>query len=371
MTREQLCSKIQEALDAFQFKGEYKSHKPYGTGHINDTFRVICTENGKDIKYILQRINHEVFHDVPQLMENIVGTTEFLGETIIQEGGDRSREALKVIPTKAGDHFFQDSIGSYWRVYDFITDSFALDLVENPEDFYESAVAFGRFQALLSNYPAETLHETIPNFHNTPSRFQNFLKAVEEDKLGRKKDVEQEIQFVLSREDFMDTLTSLQQAGELPLRVTHNDTKLNNVLFDQKTRKGVCVIDLDTVMPGLSVNDFGDSIRFGASTAEEDEQDLSKVELDLHLFEEFTKGFLLGAGDVFTKTELDNMVVGAKMMTLECGMRFLTDHLVGDEYFRIHRENHNLDRTRTQFKLVEEMEAKWEKMQNIVKNATI
>lgn len=260
-----------------------------------------------------------------------------------------------------------DSEGEYWRAYKFITGATSYDAVETPEDFYQSAVSFGNFQRLLAEYPAETLHETIEGFHDTKARFAVFKKAVEEDACGRAASVQKEIDFVLAHEDVANVFGDMLAKGELPLRVTHNDTKLNNIMIDDETRKGICVIDLDTVMPGLAMNDFGDSIRFGASTAAEDEQDLSKVSCDMGLFEIYTKGYIEGCGGRLTEKEIEMLPMGAKVMTFECGMRFLTDYLEGDHYFKIHREGHNLDRCRTQFKLVEDMEAKWDTMQEIVK----
>ena len=245
-----------------------------------------------------------------------------------------------------------DSQGDYWRAYKFIEGATSYDQVETPEDFYQSAVSFGNFQRLLADYPAETLHETIVGFHDTKARFATFKKAVEEDVCGRAASVQKEIDFVLAHEDVANVFGDMLANGELPLRVTHNDTKLNNIMIDDKTGKGICVIDLDTVMPGLAMNDFGDSIRFGASTAAEDEQDLSKVSCDMELFDVYAKGFIEGCGGKLTQKEIEMMPMGAKVMTFECGMRFLTDHLQGDTYFKIHRENHNLDRCRTQFKLV-------------------
>ena len=260
-----------------------------------------------------------------------------------------------------------DSQGDYWRAYKFIEGATSYDQVETPEDFYQSAVSFGNFQRLLADYPAETLHETIVGFHDTKARFATFKKAVEEDVCGRAASVQKEIDFVLAHEDVANVFGDMLANGELPLRVTHNDTKLNNIMIDDKTGKGICVIDLDTVMPGLAMNDFGDSIRFGASTAAEDEQDLSKVSCDMELFDVYAKGFIEGCGGKLTQKEIEMMPMGAKVMTFECGMRFLTDHLQGDTYFKIHREKHNLDRCRTQFKLVEDMETKWDTMQEIIK----
>ena len=260
-----------------------------------------------------------------------------------------------------------DSQGEYWRAYTFIEHATCFDQVEKPEDFYESAVAFGNFQRLLADYPVEKLHETIPGFHDTKARFEVFKKAVEVDVCKRASSVKQEIDFVLAREDVADYFGDLIAKNEVPFRVTHNDTKLNNIMIDNETRKGICVIDLDTVMPGLAMNDFGDSIRFGASTGLEDEPDLDKVWCDMNLFELYTKGFIEGCGGKLTKQEIALLPMGAKVMTFECGMRFLTDYLQGDTYFKIHRPQQNLDRCRTQFKLVWDMEAKWKTMQEIVK----
>lgn len=366
-TREEYCAKINEAIENIAFQGTYLEHEPYGNGHINDTFVAwFKKEDGAKIRYILQRMNHITFKEPEKLMENIVGITRFIRKKVESYHGDVNRETMNVIPAKDGKSYYKDSIGSYWRAYIFIEDAITFDLVEKPEDFYASAVAFGYFQQQLVDYPASTLHETIPDFHNTPVRFETFKKAINEDVLGRKKEVQPEIDFVLKREEFMHTLMDSYATGKLPLKVTHNDTKLNNVMIDKKTGKGICVIDLDTVMPGFSVNDFGDSIRFGASTGAEDEPDLSKVNFDLSLYEVYTKGFLEGCNGSLSETELDMLPVGAKMMTLECGMRFLTDYLQGDTYFRIHRKGHNLDRARTQFKLVADMEKNWDAMYEIV-----
>lgn len=316
---------------------------------------------------ILQRMNREIFTKPVELMENVVGVTSYLREKIIERGGDPERETLNIIPAKDGKAYFVDSKGEYWRSYKFITDATCYDRVEKPEDFYESAVAFGNFQRLLADYPAATLHETIKGFHDTRARFQVFKNAVEQDVCGRADSVRKEIEFVLAHEETANVFGELQDKGQLPLRVTHNDTKLNNIMIDNVTRKGICVIDLDTVMPGLAMNDFGDSIRFGASTAAEDEKDLSKVSCSMELFEIYAKGFLQGCAGSLTAKEVELLPMGAKVMTYECGMRFLTDYLQGDHYFKIHREGHNLDRSRTQFKLVEDMEAKWDTMARIVR----
>lgn len=365
------CAKIDEALAAFAIEdavhGKPSVKKPYGNGHINDTF-LLCYETAHQgqKRYILQRMNHNIFKNPPQVMENVANITKYLRDMILSRGGNPERETLNIVKTKNGDNFFQDGNGNYWRVYYFIEDSFCLEKAENEKDFYDTGITFGRFQKMLSDYPAGTLHETIPNFHNTPSRFLDFKKAVAKGDKKRIAAAEKEISFALDRERETAVLTDLLKQGKLPLRVTHNDTKLNNVLFDKATHKPLCVIDLDTVMPGLSLYDYGDSIRYGASTGAEDETDLSKIELDLSLFEAFTKGYLEGCDGTLTQTEIQMLPMGAKLMTYECGIRFLADFLTGDTYFKVHRENHNLDRTRTQFRLVADMEAKWDKMVSVL-----
>ncbi len=347
-----------DVLKAFCLQGEVISCERYGEGHINETYKVVC-ESGA--WYILQKLSKTAFKRPDQLMENIANVTEFL-----QKHVNSKREALSLVKTQEGKMYHVDENGEYYRVYDFIMDSYALQMAQSPDDFYESAVAFGNFQKLLSAYPAENLYETIVNFHNTPVRFENLLVAIEKDVKDRVKTCQKEIDGFLKRKCEAATLTDLLSKGKLPLKVTHNDTKLNNVLMDRTTRKAACVIDLDTVMAGLVAYDFGDSIRFGASTALEDETDLSKVSMDIELFRTYTEGFLSACGEALTETEINTLHWGAKLMTLECGARFLTDYLDGDNYFRIHRENHNLDRARTQLKLVEDMETKFEQMLEIV-----
>lgn len=358
---------ITEVIEHFQYTGTLIKCEPYGSGHINDTFLLVydLIDRG-EIKIILQKMNQKVFLQPIKLMENIMGVTSYLRERIIEYGGDPERETLNVIRTTDGKPYYIDSQGEYWRSYQFITDATSYDQVEKPEHFYQSAEAFGRFQKLLAEYPAETLHETIQGFHDTKARFAQLKDAVNQDVMGRVKEVGQEIEFAFKREDLAVFFTDLREQGKIPLRVTHNDTKLNNIMIDNKTGQGICVIDLDTVMPGLAVHDFGDSIRFGASTAAEDEQDLKKVTCDMELFELYTRGFITGCGGKLTSQEIELLPMGAKAMTYECGMRFLADYLNGDTYFKIHREKQNLDRCRTQFKLVEDMEQKWYTMQEII-----
>lgn len=322
--------KMLEAAEAFQIEGTFKSSGLYGNGHINSTYAMIWEQNGRETRYILQRVNTDIFKDPVSLMKNIEGVTEFLREEIIKHGGDPDRETLTLIPAKDGKKYYQDSQGNYWRVYKFIENATCYNLVEKPEDFYQSGKAFGHFQRLLAQYPAEELSETIPNFHNTPVRFETFKKAVEEDVCGRAASVKEEIQFVLDRENELGVAMEMQKDGRLPLRVTHNDTKLNNIMIDDATGQALCIIDLDTIMPGFSIFDYGDSIRFGANTAEEDEPDVSKVSLSLPLFDIYTKGFLEGCEGRLTEEEINMLPMGAKLMTMECGIRFLTDYLQGD-----------------------------------------
>ena len=347
-----------EQATQFKTDGDIIFCTPYGNGHINNTYLIV---DSTAREYILQKINKSVFRKPELLMKNIAAVTAHLRKT-----AENTRQVLSLIPERNGGEWLVDEDGEYWRMYQFVTDSICFDKVTTPDDFRESAMAFGLFQRRLADFPAHTLTETIPNFHNTPVRFKAFSDAVKQDVCGRAKEAGREIEFVLQRESYTSTLTNLLQSNDLPLRVTHNDTKLNNVLFDRDTRKALCVIDLDTVMPGLSVNDFGDSIRFGATSAAEDERDLLKVNFVPKLFEAYVHGFLSACGKSLTQCEVSHLCDGAKMMTLECGMRFLADYLSGDVYFATHREGHNLDRCRTQFKLVADMEKHWDEMQKIV-----
>lgn len=360
--------RLQETLAAYDFGAPLVGAVRFGQGHINDTFCVHTQPEEGDCKqFILQRVSSAAFSNPDALMANIAGVTDYLRRVIAEGGGDPARETLSVLRTRDGKTYYTDSDGRAWRVSPFIENTICLQCAETPEQFYASAKAFGRFQRMLKDYPADTLHETIARFHDTENRLANLQKAVAEDKMGRVKDVTEELAFVRAREADCSVALDALRAGTLPLRVTHNDTKLNNVLMDKKSGEGVCVIDLDTVMPGLAINDYGDSIRFGANHSAEDERDLAKVNFDLTLFETYTRGFLEGAGGIFTPAELEYFPWGAKLMTLECGMRFLTDYLEGDQYFKIHRDGQNLDRCRTQFKLVSDMERCWDQMQAIVK----
>ena len=361
---------IMEIIKAFPEYGEVLGYKPITAGHINDTYIVeYLPENGEKIRYLLQRINTNVFRMPVELMENVMGVTAFLRKKIEAAGGDPARETLTVFPAKDGKNYYMAEDGGCWRMYNFVEDAFSITELTSAEDFKSAALSFGNFQNLLADYPIETLYETIPNFHNTPSRFKDFLEALEKNASGRKGEAIPEIDFVLAREKDCSVITDLLDSGMLPVRVTHNDTKLNNVLFDNTTKKGLCVVDLDTVMPGSSLYDFGDSIRFGANTAAEDEKDLSKVSLSLEYFKAYVEGYLEAAGKSLTENEINYLPFSAKLLTLECGIRFLGDFINGDVYFKTEYPEHNLVRARTQFKLVEDIEAKYSEMMRIVDDA--
>lgn len=351
-------AKLKAIVSNFSVKEDIIELTAHGNGHINDTYVVNC--NNK--RYILQKMNRNVFTRPWEAMSNIENVIDFLHNKGVAEN-----TVMTLIKANDGKMFYEDSDGEYWRVYDFIENAVCLEKPDSKEDFYECAYAFGSFQRLLSDFPAEKLYETIKDFHNTPKRYNDFLKAVDEDVCGRANGVLDEIQFVKARTDFYGVLLDANRDGVLPLRVTHNDTKINNVMLSKTTRKALCVIDLDTIMPGFSVTDFGDAIRFGANTASEDEPDLSKVKLDLDLFDAYAKGFIDGCGGALTESEIMLLPEGAKMMAVECGIRFLTDYLQGDTYFKTKYAEHNLVRCRTQFKLVLEMERHWQEMKDIVK----
>ena len=354
-------------LEAYDFPGTLLGAVRYGQGHINDTFCVVCQpQEGDAIRFILQGLSLAAFPRPQELMANFVGITGYLREKILSQGGDPLRETLSLVKTRDGKDYFTDSDGKVWRLMPFVenTDCFQS---ATAEQFEASARTFGRFQYMLQGYPADTLYETIEKFHDTEDRFRKFQAALKADKLGRARDIQADIQFVLDREADCSVALNALRAGKLPLRVTHNDTKLNNILIDRNTHEGICVIDLDTTMPGLSINDFGDSIRFGANHSREDEKDLSKVNFDIDLYEVYTRGFLEGAQGSLTEAELEYLPWGARLMTLECGIRFLTDYLDGDNYFHIQYPEQNLDRCRTQFKLVRDMEEQFDQMRSIIR----
>ena len=351
---------MEQVLQQFCLDGTPVSCEPLGNGHINRTFRVMCS-SGK--AYTLQRINRVAFHHPEELVENIDAVSRFIARKNI------GLETIRLCPARDGRKFTVDAQGEYWRAYDFISGGLSLEAPRDRNDFYQAAVAFGKFQQALADFPAATLHETIPHFHDTEDRLRQLRASVEADACGRAREAGPELDFIFSREQELGTLCRMQRSGALPLRVTHNDTKLNNVLLDEQTGRARCVLDLDTVMPGSSLYDFGDSIRFGAATAAEDERDLSKMELSLERFRAFTRGYIRACPNL-TQKEVELLPLGAKVMTMECGVRFLTDYLDGDHYFAVHRDGQNRDRARTQFKLVADMEKKWDEMRKIVKEET-
>ncbi|MDD2213454.1 MAG: aminoglycoside phosphotransferase family protein [Oscillospiraceae bacterium] len=347
-----------QAIYHFQLDAAVIFSQPFGAGHINQT-SLIVTESARE--YILQKINQAVFRDPPAVMKNIRLVTDHLR----QQSPDRPREVLTIVPSIAGQDWYKDEAGDFWRVYEFVSDSICLQQPRDDQDFYNSGWAFGHFQKQLAKFDAALLSETIPYFHDTPCRYMALHQALQADRQGRAAQVGPELDFALSREAGAGLLQQLQAQGTLPLKVTHNDTKLNNVLLDRWTRNALCVIDLDTVMPGLLVHDFGDSIRFGASTAAEDERDLTQVTLSLARYQTYLQGFSTGCAEGMSAEERYYLRDGARLMTLECGVRFLTDYLNGDVYFHTSRPGQNLDRCRTQFKLVRELEAHWSELEQL------
>ncbi|MBR5237071.1 MAG: aminoglycoside phosphotransferase family protein [Clostridia bacterium] len=352
---------MKEILKQFNIDANANS---YGDGHINETYRL------ESSPYLLQRINVDVFKNPHEVMENIENVTEHLRKKIVAAGGDPDRETLTVIKTADGANYYKVDDERVYRMYKFIEDAVSYNKVTSTKQFYDAARAFGKFQNMLADFPAEKLHETIVNFHNTPERVNQLLDAIKKDAVGRAKSVKAEIDFALERAGEMDAVLKAMDEGTVPLRVTHNDTKLNNVMFDTNTGEPICVVDLDTVMPGSMLFDYGDALRFGASTADEDEKDLSKVWFDLELFKSFSMGYIEEMKDVITPKELELMPFSAKLLTYECGIRFLADYINGDVYYKIHYPEQNLDRARTQLKLVADMESKMDEMKQIIKELT-
>ena len=357
---------VRKISESFEIYGDYISAAPYGSGHINDTYRVSFRQGGAAINYIFQRINHNVFKNPPALMENIDRVTTHIFNKI-KGSKDATRHTLVIIKTKDCKTYHQDTDGNFWRVYVFIEKAKTYDVIEKDSQAYQAAKAFGEFQKRLVDLPGAKLHETIPNFHNTPKRFEALEQAIAADVAGRVKLAGPEIDFVLKRKADASLLLNLNAQGAIPERITHNDTKLNNVMLDDKTGDGICVIDLDTVMPGLIHYDFGDMVRTSTSPAAEDEKDLSKVTMQFNMFEALLSGYLSTAKSFLNPAELEYLPFAGKLITMEIGTRFLTDFLSGDVYFKIHRENHNLDRCRTQFKLVASIEEQMNKMMQLLK----
>jgi hypothetical protein len=356
---------IKYIAENFNLNGQLIQSESLGSGHINDTYCLTCEQDGRQIHYILQRINHEVFKNPPAMMENIRRVTNHIHHKLQEQQNKLVSRQLIVIETKNGADFFLDDCGNYWRIYNRIENAVTYDILESAEMAYEAARMFGRFAAMLTDLPGPLLHETIPDFHATPKRFKNFIEVLRQDPCNRAKDAGAEIDFVLENAGICDVLLSHAGKGEIPIRITHNDTKINNVLLDAKTHEGVCVIDLDTVMPGLSLYDFGDMVRTATNPAEEDERDLSKVTMRMPIFEMLLKGYAEETHAFLTPTEKKNLVFAGKLITFEQMIRFLGDHLAGDIYYKIHREGHNLDRCRTQMKMVQSIIAQEEAMNTL------
>lgn len=357
---------FQAIADHFGITGVIAHTEEIHSGNINRTYLVAVQEADSQKEYVFQKINTFVFKKPEEVMDNILKVTEHIKEKLISAYGSYNRRVLSFLVGDDGKpYYYTASNKHFWRVYEYIDHAVAYDQVIKPELFYEAGRSFGEFQGWLSDFPAQELFETIPNFHHTPLRFEAFCQSVDADAVGRRAQVEEEIRFLLDREADCGTLTDKLASGEIPYRVTHNDTKINNILFDNQTDKAICVIDLDTVMPGTALYDFGDAVRYGASTALEDERDLSKVSLDLRLYEHFTKGFLESMGESMTAAEVALLPHGVKIMTLELALRFLKDYLDGDVYFKTRSEDHNLVRARTQIRLVRDIEEKWDELQAI------
>ncbi len=364
---------FQEIASQFGITEPIVAEEEIHSGNINRTYLVtVREEQGEEKQYIFQRINTFVFKNPEAVMDNILKVTEHIKHKLTAQDGCYARRVLSFLQTEDGLPYYYTASGRhFFRVYEYVANSSAYDVVETPEQFYEAGREFGEFQGWLSDFDAGTLTEIIPDFHNTPVRYKALHEAIDNDAAGRRGEVEDEIRFLLDREEDCGAIVDALASGRIPYRVTHNDTKINNILFDDITGKAICVIDLDTVMPGSSLYDFGDAIRFGASTAKEDERDLSKVSLDIELYEQFTRGYMAGANGLLTEEEVKLLPYGAYIMTLELIVRFLTDYLNGDVYFKIQAPDHNLVRTRNQLQLLKDMEAKWSDMCEIAKKCRL
>lgn len=367
---------VKDIVSNFKIAGDFIGYNSFGNGHINDTFCLTFKEKEENNlietkKYILQKVNAIVFPDIKKLMENVVNVTSFLHKKLEREGRDPRRNSITVIDTKDGKSYFVDNEGNSWRVLVLIENTEAYQVAIDLSIFETTGKAFGGFISLLEDFPVDCLHEIIPNFHNTVSRYNDFIVALKDNCCRRRRYCRAEVKFALSQKDKCDKIVTLLAKNLIPTRVTHNDTKINNLLMDAKTNEAVCVIDLDTIMPGSLVYDFGDGIRSGCNTAAEDEKDLSKVSFDIDMFKSFSKGFLQGVGNTITLLEKENLAYGAILITFECGIRFLTDYLKGDVYFKTAYGNHNLVRARTQFKLVAEMAERLDEMNKIINEIII
>lgn len=354
---------IKNILSHFNIEGQYLGNEKVNTGHINDSY-LIKTNSTNHPGYFLQWVNNYIFKDVEGLMNNIAIVTCHLARKLI-ENDKLVFKVLEIIPDNDGKKFYIDGEGNYWRLYTYIDKMHVYDVVENTKIAYEGGKAFGIFMSLLADLPADTLTETIPDFHNMEKRLETFYTSLKNNPANRVKDIPAEIDFIKSRVEQMLTIPALIKSGKLPVRITHNDTKFNNILFDE-TEHAMSIVDLDTVMPGSILFDFGDAIRTGANTAIEDEKDLSKVDINLPIYEAYTQGFINSTRHTLTEVEIENLAFSARFMTFIIGLRFLTDFIDGDPYFRTLYPHHNLDRAKVQFRLVEQMELNTSKMQEIV-----
>ncbi len=353
----------------FSIDGKLINHSTLGFGHINDTFCLTFQSRNTLTRYTLQRINHNVFKDPESLMNNMIRVTKHIRNKLIASDSDQiDRRVMTLIPTRSGTFLYLDEDNNYWRIYSFINNAVTYNEPRSTDQAYQAARAFGLFQHYLCDLPNPQLHETIPDFHNTRKRFNALQSAIEKDTLNRAKNAKGIIDDVYKRADIIDTLMDLNRSGAVPTRVTHNDTKINNVLLDETTGEGICVLDLDTVMPGLSLYDFGDLIHSATSTAAEDEHDLARVNIDMTLFDAVTRGYLSGTGPLLNQTEKDHLVLSSKLLTLELGIRFLADYLEGDHYFKTHREGHNLDRCKVQLRKVHSIEEQEDEMNKIIRS---
>jgi Ser/Thr protein kinase RdoA (MazF antagonist) len=356
-------------FELFQTEATFLTGNPYGSGHIHDTFLVETAEKNKD-DYILQRLNDKIFKDIPALQQNIERVTLHLKKKLQQvKGADIKRECLSLVPAKNGKTWITDSSGKYWRMYIFITNHRSYNIVDSPDKAFEGGKAIGRFQAMLADLNGEPLHETIPHFHNIEKRLETLDEKIRENPKDRVKLVENEIRFVTERADRMKVILNLGAKGKIPSRITHNDTKFNNILLDENN-KALCVIDLDTVMPGYVHYDFGDAIRTATNIASEDEKDLSKVRMDINLFRAYAEGYLGETKKTLNETEKEYLAFAPVLITYTIAVRFLTDYIDGDNYFKIHHEHHNIQRTRAQLQLVKSMEEQYAEMQKIVRRLT-
>ncbi|HNR42943.1 MAG TPA: aminoglycoside phosphotransferase family protein [Bacteroidales bacterium] len=360
---------LKEIFDCFNAEGTFSVGGPYGSGHIHDTFRVETAEADRD-DYILQRLNNRVFKNIPNLQNNIERVTEHLHKKYLEiPGSDVKRECLTLIPSRNGKSWIQDEEGKFWRMYIFISDHRSYDIVDSPDKAFQGGKAIGKFQAMLSDLPGDPLHDTIPYFHDIEKRLETFDRIRKANPAGRVEAAGDEIKFALSRAEEMKIILQLGREGKIPLRITHNDTKFNNILLDQND-KALCVIDLDTVMPGYVHYDFGDAIRTAANVAAEDEKDLSKVAMDIGLFKAYAEGYLSETRETLNSTEKEYLAFAPRLITYTIALRFLTDYIDGDNYFKIHHTHHNLQRARAQFRLVESMEEQYPEMQKIIRDLT-